>query len=114
MWWRTYCQPDLSRAVVGQLNGDVGGRISRADNQDVAIAERPRVAEGDGMHHLADELAESGPWRDSGRAIETGGRHYRRLSDGALRGVHSPAVGCALDAVALAAQRESDVLLPDV
>src|SRR6202020_993127 len=114
MWWRTHRQPDLTGAAVGQLDGDVGGRISRADDQDVAIAERPRVAEVDGMHHLAVELAESGPWRDGGGAIAAGGQYDRRRSDVTLRGVPPPALGCGLDAVDLAAQREPDVLLPDV
>ena len=35
---------------VGELDGDVGGRIAGADNEDVAVAERPSVSETAGVN----------------------------------------------------------------
>ena len=62
-------KPDPARAVVGELDGDVGGRIAGADNEDVAVAEGPSVSEVAGVNELAGELTQARPGRDGGRAV---------------------------------------------
>src|SRR5271156_3058211 len=61
MWWCAHRQPDLAGAVVGQLDGDVGGRIACADNENVAALIGPSVAKVAGMHQLAAEMIEARP-----------------------------------------------------
>src|SRR6185312_2871569 len=74
-------KPDPACAGVGELDGDVGGRIAGADNEDVAVAERPSVSEVAGVNEVAGEPTQAWPGRDGGRAVVARGEDDRPRSD---------------------------------
>ena len=96
-------KPNPARAVVGELDGVVGGRIAGADNEDVAVAEGPSVSEVAGVHELAGEVAQAWPGRDGRGAVVARGEDDYPRSDFARRCVESPAASGAVDPVDLTA-----------
>ena len=103
-------KPDPSRAVVSELNSDVGGRIARANDEDVAATVGPSVGEVPGVNDLAVEATESGPRRDGRCAVVARGEDDCRGSDFTRRRVELPDSPGTVDAVDFTSEHERDVL----
>ena len=73
-------KPDAPRAIVGELDGDVGGRIACADDQYVSATVGPSVGEVPGMNDLSAEPTDSRPGRSGGCAVVARGQDDCRWS----------------------------------
>ena len=107
---RAHRKPDPSRAVVGELNSDVGGRIARANDEYVAATVGPSVGEVPGVDDLAVETTESGPCGDGGCTVVARGEDDCRGSDFTRRRVKSPDAPDTVDAVDFTSEHDRDVL----
>src|SRR6202007_1047333 len=97
-------------AVVSELNSDVGGRIARANDEDIASAVGPSVCEVPGVNDLAVEATESRPGGDGGCAVVARGQDDCLGSDLPRRCVESPDSPDAVNAVDFTSEHDRDVL----
>src|SRR5712664_3246430 len=91
--------PHLAGAALDQVGCDLGTRIPRADDKDVAAAERRRVAVGRRVDELADEGSLARPIRQPRSVIVAGRDDNLARVDLACTGGQAPAGRRGLDAL---------------